>query len=67
MKTERKLLKSVNLFDIYEGKNLGDGKKSYAMSFMLLDENKTLTEKVIDKTMGKIQRAFEQQFGARLR
>ncbi len=67
MKTERKLLKSVNLFDIYEGKNLGDGKKSYAMSFMLLDENKTLTDKVIDKTMGKIQKAFEQQFGARLR
>ena len=67
MNTERKLLKSVNLFDIYEGKNLGEGKKSYAMSFMLLDENKTLTDKVIDKTMGKIQKAFEQQFGARLR
>jgi len=67
MKTERKLLKSVNLFDVYEGKNLGEGKKSYAMSFMLLDENKTLTDKVIDKTMGKIQRTFEQQFGAKLR
>jgi len=67
MKTERKLLKSVSLFDVYEGKNLGEGKKSYAMSFMLLDENKTLTDKVIDKTMGKIQRTFEQQFGAKLR
>ncbi|RLD75950.1 MAG: hypothetical protein DRJ10_14385 [Bacteroidetes bacterium] len=67
MKTERKLLKSVNLFDIYEGKNIGDDKKSYAMSFILLDENKTLTDKVIDKTMGKIQRSFEQQFGAQLR
>jgi len=67
LKTERKLLKSVNLFDIYEGKNIGDDKKSYAMSFILLDENKTLTDKVIDKSMGKIQRTFEQQFGAKLR
>ncbi len=67
MKTERKLLAQVDLFDIYEGSNIADGKKSYAMSFILQDENKTLTDKVIDKTIGKIQRAFEQQFNAQLR
>jgi len=67
MKTERKLLKNVTLFDIYEGKNIEDEKKSYAMSFILLDEKKTLTDKVIDKTINKIQRALEQQFDAKLR
>ncbi len=67
MKTERKLLKDVNLFDIYEGSKLGDSKKSYALSFILQDENKTLTDKVIDKTMKRILHAFEQQFNAQLR
>ncbi len=66
-KTERKLLKNVDLFDIYEGSNIPDNKKSYALSFMLLDETKTLTDKVIDKTMKRILRSFEQQFKAQLR
>ncbi len=67
IKTERKLLKSVDLFDIYKGKNVAEGKKSYAMSFILQDENKTLTDKVIDKTMNKIRKSIEQQVGAQLR
>jgi len=67
MKTERKLLKNVTLFDIYEGKNIDEGSKSYALSFMLQDETKTLTDKVIDKTMKRIFGTFEQQFNARLR
>ncbi len=64
---ERKLLKKVDLFDVYEGKNLPDGKKSYALSFILQDENKTLEDKQIDKIMKKIQTAFETEFGAVLR
>ena len=65
--TERKLLKTVNLFDVYEGKNLPEGKKSYAVSFTFQDEYKTLTDKQIDKIMGKLQHQFEQQLGAQLR
>ena len=65
--TERKLLKKVDLFDIYEGSNIGEDKKSYALSFILQDESKTLTDKVIDKIMKRIQQAFEQQFNAQLR
>jgi phenylalanyl-tRNA synthetase beta chain len=64
---ERKILRSVNLFDVYEGKGIPDGKKSYAISFILQDEQKTLTDKVIDKTMSKIQKHFEKEFGATLR
>ena len=67
LKAEKKLLKNVTLFDIYKGKNLGEGKKSYAMSFILQDESKTLTDKVIDKTMKRIQSTLEQQFDAQLR
>lgn len=66
-KTERKLLKEVDLFDVYEGKNLPEGKKSYAVSFIFLDENKTLTDKQIDKTMVKLQQQFEKQLNAELR
>ncbi|PZW40523.1 phenylalanyl-tRNA synthetase beta subunit [Mesonia algae] len=66
-KTERKLLKEVDLFDVYEGKNLPEGKKSYAVSFIFLDENKTLTDKQIDKTMAKLQQQFEKQLNAELR
>lgn len=66
-KTERKLLKDVNLFDVYEGKNLPEGKKSYAVSFTLQDEQKTLTDKQIDKIMGKLQESFEKELGAELR
>ncbi|NER17507.1 phenylalanine--tRNA ligase subunit beta [Spongiivirga citrea] len=67
LKTERKLLKKVGLFDVYEGKKLPKGKKSYAVSFTLQDENKTLTDKQIDKIMGKLQQNFEKQLEAQLR
>ncbi|MFP2997591.1 phenylalanine--tRNA ligase subunit beta [Spongiivirga sp. MCCC 1A20706] len=67
LKTERKLLKKVGLFDVYEGKNLPKGKKSYAVSFTLQDENKTLTDKQIDKIMNKLQQNFEKQLEAQLR
>ena len=66
-KTEQKLLKNVNLFDVYEGENLPQGKKSYAVSFILQDEYKTLTDKQIDKIMNKLQNNFEKQLGAELR
>ncbi|GAB4165408.1 MAG: phenylalanine--tRNA ligase subunit beta [Winogradskyella sp.] len=65
--TEKQLLKDVNLFDVYEGKNLPTGKKSYAVSFTLQDDNKTLTDKQIDKIMSKLQSNFESQLGAELR
>lgn len=65
--TEKQLLKNVSLFDVYEGKNLPKGKKSYAVSFMFLDEHKTLTDKVIDKIMNKLQSNFENKLGAELR
>ncbi len=65
--TERKLLKEVDLFDVYEGENLPEGKKSYALSFVLQDENKTLNDKQIDKVMQKLTQTFEKQFGASLR
>tara|TARA_R110002020_G_scaffold49796_3_gene141423 strand:+ start:634 stop:3060 length:2427 start_codon:yes stop_codon:yes gene_type:complete len=66
-KTEKKFLKAVTLFDVYKGKNLPDGKKSYALSFTIQDEEKTLTDKQIDKIMGKLQQKFETEFGATLR
>lgn len=66
-KTERQLLKSVSLFDVYQGKNLPEGKKSYAVSFMLQDEHKTLTDKQIDKIMSSLQGNFEKELGAELR
>jgi phenylalanyl-tRNA synthetase beta chain len=65
--TEKQLLKDVNLFDVYQGKNLPEGKKSYALSFMLQDEHKTLTDKQIDKVMNKLQQRFEKELGASLR
>ncbi|MFA5046453.1 MAG: phenylalanine--tRNA ligase subunit beta [Paludibacter sp.] len=65
--TERKLLKSVNLFDVYEGKNLEAGKKSYAVSFILQDETKTLTDGQIEPIMKKLQQNFETKLGAKLR
>ena len=67
MKTERSLLKEVTLFDVYKGKNLPEGKKSYALSFSLQDEKRTLTDKQIDKIMNKLQLQFEKEFGATLR
>ena len=65
--TERKLLKKVNLFDVYEGKNIEPGKKSYAVSFTLLDEQKTLTDKVIDKTMKRLIQVYQQKLNATIR
>lgn len=65
--TERKLLKKVNLFDVYEGKNLEAGKKSYAVSFLMQDETKTLTDNQIEGIMRKLQTNFETKLGAKLR
>ena len=66
-KTEKKLLKSISLFDIYEGDKLGADKKSYAVNFILQDENKTLTDKQIDKIMGNMVRNLEKEINAQLR
>ncbi|MFT7249223.1 MAG: phenylalanyl-tRNA synthetase beta chain, partial [Arcticibacterium sp.] len=66
-KTDKKLLKEVNVFDIYEGEKLGPGKKSYSVSFMLQDKDKTLNDKMIDKTMHKLIANFENQLGAEIR
>lgn len=65
--SERKLLKAVNLFDVYEGDKLPEGKKSYAVSFILQDNEKTLVDKVVDKIMDKLVKTFTKQFGAELR
>ncbi|MBO5001865.1 MAG: phenylalanine--tRNA ligase subunit beta, partial [Prevotella sp.] len=65
--TERKLLKNVYLFDVYEGKNLEAGKKSYAVNFLLQDETKTLNDKQIDAIMSKLVANLERQLGAKLR
>ena len=65
--SEKKLLKKVELFDVYEGKNLPEGKKSYAVNFILQDEEKTLTEKHIESVMTKIITNIKKQIGAELR
>lgn len=65
--SERKLLKNVSLFDVYEGDKLPEGKKSYALSFILEDRTKTLTDAVIDKIMNNLIRQFEKQAGAQVR
>lgn len=67
LQTEKSLLKGINLFDVYEGNNLPEGKKSYAVSFILQDSSKTLTDEQIDRIMGKLQKNFETQLGASLR
>ena len=64
---EKKLLKAVTLFDVYEGKNLEEGKKSYALSFILQDAENTLKDKQIEAIMAKLQKVFEDKFGAKLR
>lgn len=66
-KTENQILKSVSIFDIYEGKNIEAGKKSYAVSFVLQDVNKTLTDATIEKTMSKIQVQLSKQLNAVVR
>ena len=65
--SEKTVLKEVDLFDVYEGGKLPEGKKSYAVSFVLQDENKTLTDKQIDKIMKKLQATFEKNLEAVLR
>lgn len=65
--TENKLLKSVDLFDVYQGDKLPEDKKSYAVSFVLQDTSKTLNDKQIDKVMKKLQQAFETKLKAELR
>ena len=66
-KTERNTLKEVTLFDVYESDSLGKNKKSYAVSFILQDELKTLTDKNIDKVMDSFIRIFEKELGAKIR
>lgn len=65
--TERKLLRNITLFDVYEGKNLEAGKKSYAVSFTLQDNDKTLKDSQIDAIMQKLIKNFEEKLGAKLR
>ena len=65
--TEKKLLKAVSLFDVYEGKNLPAGKKSYAVNFILQDTDKTMSEKAIDAIMQKLIQQLTKQLGAELR
>lgn len=64
---EKKILKEVNLFDVYKDEKLGQNKKSYAVSFVFQDENKTLTDKEVDRIMEKLARAFAQKLGAIIR
>ena len=65
--TEKSLLKEINLFDVYTGNNLPEGKKSYTISFIIQDATKTLTDVQIDKIMSKLQKNFESETGAILR
>lgn len=65
--SEKSLLKEVSLFDVYQGKNLPEGKKSYAVSFVIQDATKTLTDEQTEKILGKIQKNLENQLGAELR
>jgi phenylalanyl-tRNA synthetase beta chain len=65
--TEKKLLKKVGLFDVYESDKIATGKKSYAISFILQDEDKTLTDKEIEKTMGRLIQALKLQIKAHIR
>ncbi len=66
-KTEKHLIKSIEVFDVYEGDRIEEGKKAYALKFILQDDTKTLTDKVIDKTMKKLMATFEKQLGAVIR
>ncbi len=65
--TEKKLLKAVSLFDVYQGKGIADGYKSYAISFILQDKDKTLNDKAIDAVMTKLQNQLEKQLDAKIR
>ncbi len=65
--TEKNILKTVNLFDVYEGDKLPKGKKSYALSFILQDESATLTDKQIEKIMEKLMKTYQEKAGAEIR
>ena len=67
IKNEKNLLQTVNVFDVYEGENLGEGKKSYSVSYILQDFEKTLTDDIIDKTMQRLINAYERELGAVIR
>ncbi len=65
--TEKKLLRRVSLFDVYQGKGIAEGKKSYAVSFVLQDPDKTLNDKQIETVMAKLQKNLETQLNAIIR
>lgn len=67
LQTERNLLKKINVFDVYEGDKIGQDKKAYALTFTLQDNNKTLTDKIIDKTMEKLMQVYQDKIGAIIR
>ena len=67
MEEEKKLIKNIIAFDVYEGEKIPKGKKAYALGFTLLNETKTLTDEEIDKTMERLMAALEQKFGALIR
>ncbi|MCU0417688.1 MAG: phenylalanine--tRNA ligase subunit beta [Cytophagaceae bacterium] len=67
LKTEKRILQSVTIFDIYEGEKMASGKKSYSISFQLIDKEQTLTDETIDQTMNKLMAQFEKQLGADIR
>ena len=67
IKADNKILKSVSLFDVYEGSKLPDGKKSYALAFTMGDATRTLTDMHVDKVMKKLMNSFRQQVGAEIR
>ncbi len=67
LKAEKKLIKEIGLFDVFEGKPLEEGKKSYSLRFILQDENKTLNDKQIDKLMNKLIALYEKELGALIR
>lgn len=67
MSTEKRLIKNIIAFDVYEGDKIPDGKKAYALGFTLQDENKTLTDEEIEKTMTRLMKAFEEKLGAVIR
>ncbi len=64
---ETYLVKDISVFDVYEGKNIGENKKAYAMSFLIQDKKKTLTDKIIDKVMNRLMNAFENELKATIR
>lgn len=64
---EQRLLKNIDIFDVYEGDKLPEGKKSYALSFILMDEEKTLQDQVIDGVMEKLIKSYEKEVGAEIR